>query len=56
MVPVGEVLYIEQAVGHCNGNTAKTELFKLYHTDGKGHVIEEWYERHFRNGTFISFS
>ena len=56
VVPVGKVLYIEQAVGHCNGKTAKTELFKLYHTDGKGRVIEEWYERHFRNGTVIRFS
>ncbi len=32
-------LYFKQVVGHCNGNTAKTELFKLYHTDGKGYMI-----------------
>ncbi len=54
VVPAGMVLYIEQAVGHCNGNTAKTELFKLSQVDGRdGKLVRTWYERAFKNGTTV---
>ncbi len=50
--PAGYVLTIEQAVGHCDGNTAKTELFRITHTkDGK--IVSQELEKQFRNGTVL---
>ena len=43
-VPPGLILTIEQAVGHCNGNTAKTELFKISHSLKDGTVLSTHYE------------
>ena len=56
VVPPGKKLYIEQAIGHCNGNTAKTEMFKLTHTvgkEGEETVVEVWYEGASKNGTTV---
>ena len=36
---VGTILVIEQAVGHCDGNEAKTEMFRTSHQDSKGNVL-----------------
>ena len=44
-VPPGLILTIEQAVGHCNGNIAKTELFKISHTLKDGTVLSTHFER-----------
>ena len=35
----GTILVIEQAVGHCDGNEAKTEMFRTSHQDSKGNVL-----------------
>ena len=51
--PKGYVLRIEQTVGHCDGNTAKTELFRVTHTDSEGKIVKETFQRMFRNGTII---
>merc|ERR1712038_667902 len=37
--PPGTVLIIEQAVGHCDGNEARTEMFRTSHQDSKGHCL-----------------
>jgi len=52
--PAGYVLRIEQAVGHCDGNEAKTEMFRITHTNAEGIVVEEKYQRMFRNGTIVT--
>ena len=36
---LGTILVIEQAVGHCDGNEAKTEMFRTSHQDSKGNVL-----------------
>ena len=36
---VGTVLIIEQAVGHCDGNEARTEMFRTSHQDSKGNIV-----------------
>ena len=42
--PPGLVLVIEQAVGHCGGSEARTEMFRTSHHDRQGNVVfqEEW--------------
>ena len=42
-----------QAVGHCDGNDAQTELFNIYDVDGDGKVISQKYQRHYKNGTIV---
>ena len=38
------VLTIEQAVGYCDGNTAKTEMFKISQIDPTGKVVFQDFE------------
>ena len=52
--PAGYVLRIEQAIGHCDGNEAKTEMFRITHTNAEGIVVEEKYQKMFRNGTIVT--
>jgi len=52
-VPSGERLQILQAVGHCNGNDANTELFKFLSTNLRGEILRVRLERQFRDGTVI---
>ena len=51
--PAGYVLRIEQAVGHCDGNSAKTELFRISHEDQFGNVVKQTKQKIFNNGTTI---
>ena len=51
--PSGYVLRIEQAVGHCDGNSAKTELFRISHLDTFGQVVKQTKQRMFSNGTTV---
>ena len=44
-VPPGVILTIEQAVGYCNDNTVKTELFKITHALKNGTILSTHYER-----------
>lgn len=37
--PPGLVLVIEQAVGHCGGSEARTEMFRTSHHDKQGNVV-----------------
>ena len=37
--PSGEILVIEQAVGHCDGSSVKTEMYKISRFDGKGNLL-----------------
>ena len=53
IAPKGYVLKIEQAVGHCDGNVAKTELFKIQHIDPNGKVAKTQFQKMFRNGTIV---
>ena len=39
--PPGLLLTIEQAVGHCGDTEARTELFRIRHTDAKGNIVYE---------------
>jgi len=40
-VPPGYVLVIEQAVGHCSGSEARTDMFKISHQDKDGNVVSQ---------------
>jgi len=40
-VPPGLVLVIEQAVGHCSGSEARTDMFKISHQDKDGNVVSQ---------------
>ena len=53
VVPPGQILNVEQVVGYCDGNTAKTEVFRLSHTDGEGNVVDVRYERVLKDGTTV---
>jgi hypothetical protein len=55
VAPAGYVLRVEQAVGHCDGNTAKTELFRITHTNKAGEIVKEEYQKQFMNGTIVPF-
>ncbi len=35
----GQILTIEQAVGHCDGSSVKTEMYKISHFTPKGELI-----------------
>ena len=37
----GMVLMIEQAVGHCGGSEAKTEMIRLSHQDTYGNIVHQ---------------
>ena len=53
-VPPGFILQIKQAQGECGGSTAKTELFKIVHIEGKtGRIVKEEFERTLPNGQTI---
>jgi len=39
--PPGMVLMIEQAVGHCGGSEAKTEMIRLSHQDTYGNIVHQ---------------
>jgi len=41
----GQLLIIEQAVGHCNGNHAQTELYKFTNSTKAGDIIDVSYKR-----------
>jgi hypothetical protein len=43
VVPPGLILIIEQAIGHCNGNDAQTELFRITHTLPDGTVVDQYH-------------
>jgi len=45
--------YIEQTVGHCNGNDAQTEIFKISDVGQDCPVPNMRLQRHFKNGTII---
>ena len=45
--PAGLILTVEQAVGKCGDSEARTELFRIRHTDEKGNIVYTAYE----NGT-----
>jgi len=49
----GRILHIEQAVGHCDGNDAQTELFKIYDVGSDGAVSNLRLQHHFKNGTVV---
>ena len=49
----GYVARIEQAVGHCGGSTAKTELFRVSHINKHGDIVRQSYHKMFNNGTTI---
>ena len=36
VAPAGKILVIQQAVGHCDGSTVKTEMYKISHIDANG--------------------
>ena len=38
-------MIIEQAVGHCNGNHAQTELYKFTNSTKAGDIIDVSYKR-----------
>ena len=42
-VQAGQVLIVEQAVGHCDGNHAQTELFKFTNMTKEGKILETAY-------------
>ncbi len=51
VVQPGMKLYIHQAVGQCDGNVAKTEMFKFTNTvdsEGEEAVVKTWYKRAFK--------
>ena len=37
--PPGLILTIEQAIGTCGDTEARTELFRIRHTDAKGNIV-----------------
>ena len=39
-VQAGQMLIVEQAVGHCDGNHAQTELFKFTNMTKEGEILE----------------
>ena len=41
----GQKLIVEQAVGHCDGNHAQTELFKFTNMTKEGEILETTYRR-----------
>ena len=49
----GYMARIEQAVGHCGGSTAKTELFRVSHINRQGEIVQQSYHKMFNNGTTI---
>ena len=54
----GTLLYLNgfisfQAVGHCDGNDAQTELFKFYNVGQDGEVSNLRLKRHFKDGKFV---
>ena len=49
----GLVTRIEQAVGHCGGSTAKTELFRISDMNKHGKIVQQSYHKMFNNGTTI---
>jgi hypothetical protein len=55
-VPPGLILTIEQAVGHCNGNDAKTELFRISHTLKDGTLVNRYLEKTLPDGSTVKFS
>ena len=42
-----------QAVGHCDGNDAQTELFQIYDVGPDGERANERRQYHFKNGTVV---
>ena len=42
-----------QAVGHCDGNDAQTELFKFYNVDQDGNISNQRFQRHDKDGIFM---
>jgi hypothetical protein len=40
LAPAGQILTIEQAVGHCDGSSVKTEMYKISHFTTKGELIK----------------
>ena len=42
-----------QAVGHCNGNDAQTELFQIYDVGQDGERANVRHQYHFKNGTVV---
>ena len=53
-VPSGETLRIEQAVGHCSGNDANTDMFKFISANGTtGETLRVRIERQFSDGAVI---
>ena len=44
-VQAGQLLIVEQAVGHCDGNHAQTELFKFTNMTKEGKILETTYKR-----------
>jgi hypothetical protein len=53
--PPGLILTIEreQAVGTCGDSEARTEMFRIRHTDAKGNVVKTTYEKTLADGTTI---
>ena len=43
--PAGLMLTIEQAVGTCGDTEVWTEMFRIRHTDVKGNIVHESYEK-----------
>jgi hypothetical protein len=39
VAPAGKVLIIEQAVGHCDGSSVKTEMYKISHVDPSSGLV-----------------
>jgi len=53
-VPPGHVLIIEQAIGHCGGSEARTDMFKISHQDEDGNVVSQRVHRTLENQTFMA--
>ena len=43
--PPGLLLTIEQAVGTCGDTEVWTEMFRIRHTDSKGNIVHESFEK-----------
>ena len=41
IAPPGQILTVEQAVGHCGGSTVKTEMYKISHTTSDGKIVKK---------------
>ncbi len=51
--PAEHVLTIEQAVGHCDGSTVKTELFRITHSKND-EIVKQELQYHYKDGRIVT--